>query len=324
MKEGERDYSIDFVKGVAILSVIFLHNMPADSIYAIVWIGQAVPLFLLITSFLTYRSYQRKGFRWYFSVSNLRKMLNRIFIPFFILIGFQCCIFYFFKGEIDWHVLHTQGGFGPGSYYPWIYLQCWLILPFVILLTNRLDLGMSCILFIGICALEEWLTSELHVPADIYRLLCFRYLFLLYLGCIFAKYRIKLGTTVYILAAVSLLIALTEIYTSYNFEPFLTARWKGYHWITYFYTLLVFLLIAQLYGRICQRRIAVFFVKLGVYSYEIFLFQMLVYSLISVKRFAFFGNQTMSYIAFVLVTTFLSIAAVWIYKEYVKKLYRRK
>lgn len=34
MKEEERDYSIDFVKGLAIISVIFLHNMPADSICA--------------------------------------------------------------------------------------------------------------------------------------------------------------------------------------------------------------------------------------------------------------------------------------------------
>ena len=46
MDKRERDYSIDFVKGVAILFVILLHNMPNESIYSIAYIGQAVPLFL--------------------------------------------------------------------------------------------------------------------------------------------------------------------------------------------------------------------------------------------------------------------------------------
>ena len=43
MDRRERDYSIDFVKGVAILFVILLHNMPNESIYSIAYIGQAVP-----------------------------------------------------------------------------------------------------------------------------------------------------------------------------------------------------------------------------------------------------------------------------------------
>ena len=34
MDKRERDYSIDFVKGVAILFVILLHNMPNESIYS--------------------------------------------------------------------------------------------------------------------------------------------------------------------------------------------------------------------------------------------------------------------------------------------------
>lgn len=50
MDRRERDYSIDFVKGVAILFVILLHNMPNESIYSIAYIGQAVPLFLLVSS----------------------------------------------------------------------------------------------------------------------------------------------------------------------------------------------------------------------------------------------------------------------------------
>lgn len=51
MDKRERDYSIDFVKGVAILFVILLHNMPNESIYSIAYIGQAVPLFLFVILF---------------------------------------------------------------------------------------------------------------------------------------------------------------------------------------------------------------------------------------------------------------------------------
>lgn len=78
MDKRERDYSIDFVKGVAILFVILLHNMPNESIYSIAYIGQAVPLFLLVSSYLTYGGFQRKGFNGYFSARNVKKMLDRV------------------------------------------------------------------------------------------------------------------------------------------------------------------------------------------------------------------------------------------------------
>ena len=89
MDKRERDYSIDFVKGVAILFVILLHNMPNESIYSIAYIGQAVPLFLLVSSYLTYGGFQRKGFNGYFSARNVKKMLDRVFLPFFLLIFSQ-------------------------------------------------------------------------------------------------------------------------------------------------------------------------------------------------------------------------------------------
>ena len=191
MDKRERDYSIDFVKGVAILFVILLHNMPNESIYSIAYIGQAVPLFLLVSSYLTYGGFQRKGFNGYFSARNVKKMLDRVFLPFFLLIFSQCAIFYLLKGGVDWQRLYMQGGFGPGSYYPWIYLQCWLILPFVIFLVNCLSFRRSFVLFVGICALGEWFTCVFHVPDNVYKLLFYRYLFLLYLGCVILKFKIN-------------------------------------------------------------------------------------------------------------------------------------
>ena len=121
MDRRERDYSIDFVKGVAILFVILLHNMPNESIYSIAYIGQAVPLFLLVSSYLTYGGFQRKGFNGYFSARNVKKMLDRVSLPFFLLIFSQCAIFYLLKGGVDWQRLYMQGGL----YY--LLLFFWLI-----------------------------------------------------------------------------------------------------------------------------------------------------------------------------------------------------
>lgn len=71
MDKRERDYSIDFVKGVAILFVILLHNMPNESIYSIAYIGQAVPLFLLVSSYLTYGGFSPILSLNFFSMCNL-------------------------------------------------------------------------------------------------------------------------------------------------------------------------------------------------------------------------------------------------------------
>ena len=97
MDKRERDYSIDFVKGVAILFVILLHNMPNESIYSIAYIGQVVPLFLLVSSYLTYGGFQRKGFNGYFSARNVKKWLwSRILLSmdlFTVLADIAFCYF---------------------------------------------------------------------------------------------------------------------------------------------------------------------------------------------------------------------------------------
>ena len=55
--------------------------------------------------------FQRKGFNGYFSARNVKKMLDRVFLPFFLLIFSQCAIFYLLKGGVDWQRLYMQGGF---------------------------------------------------------------------------------------------------------------------------------------------------------------------------------------------------------------------
>lgn len=314
-----RDLSIDFIKGIAALFVVLLHNMPNKDILSIAYLGQAVPLFILVSAYLTYGSCRNKEKNaLYFSVRSTGKMLNRVFKPFLIVTLIQYLLYYLIKGRVNWTELFTQGGFGPGCYYPWIYLQCWLILPLVVFITDRISTLKSGSFFIVICILSEVASAVCQINDNAYRLLFYRYLFLLYLGCLIAKRVIKLNKTICILSFGSLALSLLEIYTNIHFSPFWVDAWQGYHWSSYFYSIFVFLLLIRIYERIQSTSIASFFVQLGNYSYEIFLAQMFVYSMIGIKRFDFIGNVYLTHIAYILCTTTLSILPVYVYKVYLK------
>jgi len=319
----ERDYSLDFAKGIAILSVIFLHNLPNHHIGSIAWIGQAVPLFLLITGYLTYSGFERgKTIKNYFSFGNIHNMLNRIFVPFLVITATQCLIYYFFA-DFSFYRLIRDGGIGPGSYYPWLYIQFWVLLPFIIKIIDTLSIPQSILLFIGLSVVLELLTCILNIPPALYRLLCYKYLFVVVLGCIAKKAKITMNSLLILLAGISLSFSLVEIYTSLDLEPFFTTQWKGYHWITAFYPLFLFVLIRQIYIRTGPTKVKSLFVLLGKYSYEIFLCQMFIYSIFPV----FFSLESIEdlYIrkmVYIISTTLLSILPILCYKLWLKPLIR--
>ncbi|KAA6318648.1 hypothetical protein EZS27_031368 [termite gut metagenome] len=319
MEIMQRDYSIDFIKGIAILSVIFLHNTPHHYLFSIAWIGQAVPLFLLVTAYLTYVGFEKKSVDVYFSKKSVKKMANRIFLPFMIVTLIQCMIYFSFKSNIAIKSIIASGGIGPGSYYPWLYLQCWIMLPFIIKIVDSISIRKSFILFLVICILLEFMSCSINISGFLYRLLFYRYLFLLYLGCLIKKLYLKIDMKLTILAAISLIFMMIVEYEHLNLEPFFINQWAVYHWVTEFYPLLIFLFLVQLYRKMQDTIITKFFIILGTYSYEIFLCQMFVFSMISKKRLAFIGNVYMELILYILLTTILSIVPILVYKLYLRK-----
>ncbi len=316
-----RDNSIDFIKGIAILSVIFTHNMPNLHIGAIVWIGQAVPLFLLVSSYLTYKSFSRgKTAESYYTT--FPKMFKRIFVPFFVITIIQYIIYSFIELKPDFSLAYViqTGGIGPGAYYPWLYLQCWLLMPLIIYITDKLSVSASFILFLGISILLEIGSSLGDIDASLYRLLIYRYLFLLYLGCLLAKNVIKLNFILIIGAFISLIFSLLEKYTSTSFEPLFVNLWRGYHWITAFYPVLLFIIIVRFYRKFKEEFYSNWIVLLGNYSYEIFLCQMFVYSITPKEVFIEMINPNIGYILYIIFTTIFSIVPILIYKLKLKKL----
>lgn len=73
----------------------------------------------------------------------------------------------------------NRGGYGPGAYYPWIYLQLAVLLAIVKPYLEKGSKAVNLIIVLAICEGFEILSSTIELPDWLYRLLSIRYLFLI-------------------------------------------------------------------------------------------------------------------------------------------------
>jgi fucose 4-O-acetylase-like acetyltransferase len=143
------DLSLDFVKGVCILLVVINHCIDSSFNHKVLfwlWGSPAVPLFLLIQ---VYHSYKKglDGIR----ISG-SKIWKRVLFPFLLV---QALLFAYVVVIQPTRTLHSivmdayyWGGWGPGSYYPWVYFQFAILLPLLHPLFQRLDNKILLVLFL--------------------------------------------------------------------------------------------------------------------------------------------------------------------------------
>lgn len=280
------DPQIDYIKGISILFVIMTHSMSRRELSDILfpfWGDTAVPLFLLIQVFHYYKKYR------FVKMPSVYKLWRRILMPFLLMIGFMFIVLFIinynttnghFSPKLYWDMR------GPGSYYIFIYLEFAFLTPLLTPVFERFSTKCLLIFFIIISQLFEFSTSITHCSDNIYRLLFFRYFFLIYLGHLLASNGIILKKhTIYgvILSAIFIYIF---NYTNINLEPFFYTsiiNWKNCHWICYIYIAYFILWLLKIsYNQFCMiNRIRSFVVELGNYSYEIYLFQLFYYATIS-------------------------------------------
>lgn len=282
------DKYLDYLKGVAIIMVLFNHgalNLANEALYPL-WIFEAVPLFLLIQVFHVYKKDTAR-------YPSLTKLWDRILKPFFYtqIVFIAYGIFAFFKRDASIHDylvnMVLSGGGGPGAYYIWIYLQFAFLLPLCFKwVRSKYALAIFIVTSIGI----EIFCSFIHMPDPVYRLLCLRYLFLIYLGYLWAADGIVLNTKTFLLSCVSI-ISILFLHYGYeyacysNLEPIVfDTSWRTFHWFTYFlpWALLPYLIHA-LYRRMNNNKLSQLIVLTGKRSYEIFLFQMIVFGLFPIN-----------------------------------------
>ena len=263
---------LDFLKAYAIIGVLLGHTIPyLDETGYSLWYGMQVPLFVLIQTFHVFKkeTYQL----------NIPKIVKRVLLP-YVLIQILPLWYFIYKGIRFADIIgyYTNGGgIGPGSYYPWIYLQLAFILPFVKPLCEKTSSSYMFIVFVVICEGLEILTSLLHISDGLYRLLSIRYIFLIYLGWIWVKKGIVLNTKTVLLSLFSMA---TIIYFEYFYkatEPwFYDTAWRTHRWPCYYYvSILLCGILYWVYNLTKTNPLVLSITKiLSKCSYEIFLVQM--------------------------------------------------
>lgn len=281
------DPFIDFLKGICIILVVLTHCIPSQwevgTLFRL-WGRTAIPIFFIIQVFHVYKN----GFN--YRMPNIKKIWNRILRPFIslqILIAALLLIvarYYPPYQQIDLqqyikHIL-LMGGYGPGEYYPWVYVQFAFIVPMIAPIFKKMKPLPLLLLFVCVSQLFEVIACFYNIPDWPYYSLCFsRYTFLIYLGYILATRGFTVNKWTITISLISLIATYYLSYTSYNFEPFFFARtqWRYCHWICYFYiAYLCIPLLKFIFDHIKKYdRITNLIKLIGKNSYEIYLFQML-------------------------------------------------
>lgn len=247
------------------------YGMLNSSCY-VFWGGMQVPMFILIQSFHVFKH------KHYFV--GVKKMLSRILLP-FIESQILILIFLLIFSPISCNELCSMfthgGGLGPGSYYCSIYLQIAFLCPLLRSFFKKYTLEQMFLPFILVCQAFEIFFSVIDMPEWIYRLLSVRYLFLIYLGMIWAKRGAQCSPITLILSLIGILSICFFAYSDANLEPFFfTTNWKTHRWPCYFYGAFFLVWVLRwIYNMINQNGVLTdIYKKIASCSYEIYLVQM--------------------------------------------------
>lgn len=336
------DPAIDFIKGLCILFVVWIHCFGSIVYYSLfpLWGSPAVPIFLLIQVFHAYK----KGLD---NVQvSLGKLWNRIIKPFVIVMVAILILKLLFSPKTALEIVKQGirlGGFGPGCYYPYVYIQFALLLPFVGIVFKKIkNIHIIGLLFIAASVLFEMVCSISEMPKFIYRLLCFRYLLIIFLGYLLVNNKLRINSFTIALSLISAACILYFKYNGYQFDllpnsiknvltsffsvdlyPFFYDAWSAEHWINYFWNSYLYLFFLLVLYEFVQRFevILSFVIKMGKYSYEIFLFQMLYFSCGSKFKDILnntIDNRILVSILYIMISTVICIGTVYIWKKMIE------
>lgn len=319
----EYDPFVDFLKGLCITLVILNHCIPSDTRFQIgfpFWGSPAVPIFLIIQVFHFYK----KGID--SKKTDYVRIWKRIVFPFFF-VEFLILAIWFYNNSFSIpstkETVYMLTG-GPGAYYPWIYLQFAVLLP---LFRPLLKIKKTYILvvFILLSQLAEVICALCSLPEWIYRLLFFRYVFLVYLGYELASKGYVLNFAIVLLSVISIVSVYMFTYMDVNFYPLFynIEAWSTCHWICYFFiAYFMFFILKLIYIPIKDSIIIGLIKEIGKYSYEIYLFQLLYFICISDLINNVLSLEGKPYVS-VVVSVALCIVPIMIYKR-LRNVYAKK
>lgn len=267
------DPFIDFIKAYAIVCVLIGHTLPYLDYWGYgLWAGMQVPLFVLVQSFHSFKKDNHS--------INLKKILLRVILP-YLLVQSTVFLYIIFFDSTKFYYFLLSGGAGPGSYYPWVYIQIALLLPIIKKWIDKNQNNKTKVLisFLIICESFEILFSIINLPDRLYRLFAIRYIFLLYFGWIWVREGIIINKRTTLLSFLSFIAIIYFEYFSVDDEVlFYNTAWKYHRWPCYYFVAIWGgYLLKKLYERLCSKTYFMKLIKLlAKCSYEIFLIQMIV------------------------------------------------
>jgi len=273
-----RNSTLDILKGLAIVIVLITHyawtrEQRLIPIFPYL-IDMAVPIFMIISGYVGALSFHRHGIDSLidaYSFKEISRKIIRYTIPFIIIVLWQiidpntAINADGIMAKIRWII---NGASGPGSYYYPVLIQLVFIFPliyFVIERKGRLGLWIC----LGINAVYEVLKWSYGMSEDCYRLLIFRYIFVIAIGVYAYKYALGKMASVIMTIIGAIFIGLT-CYGIYN--PRIITFWTSTCFISSMWIVpfIVYLI----------RNVNIKFIPieiLGRASYNIFLVQMVYY-----------------------------------------------
>lgn len=281
-----RSGELDTIKAIAIVSVLLLHAVPFDVLHILgspFLVAQAVPLFLLTSALSWSRGMMARSpaerFRSHYRRAFLVRLFTRVFLPFLALMAVVVNVK--LATGTPWQTVRGHlllyGAYGPGGYFPWVYLQAALLFPLLWSVADRAWPGESVrLLLVFILAVGLDAASHLSgMTEEVYRLLVIRYVFLLYLGTVLARWRGFPPVTLIILGGLGLAYLALSRYAGVSFAPLLHSAWPGSHAPASGWALVMALLICKASGALRRWPPAARAIEaLSKASYEIFLTQM--------------------------------------------------
>ena len=317
------DPFIDFLKAYAIIFVVVAHNFPSELWnYCLfqVWADMQVPMFILIQVFHAYKKGTAPTIKW-------PSLLKRIILPF---VGIQAIILslrlLFSLGTARKVLISSMigGGYGPGSYYFWIYIQVALILVWIWPLVKKLTRNQLTWLFLILSVGCEILFSIINLPDFIYRLLAVRYLFLIPLAMVWIDKGVELNVKYVVLSMVSIAAVIFFSFSKLNLEPlFYNTGWAFHRWICYFYLpiLLTYALWIVFNEVKMLEKFSIVIREVAKCSYEIYLVQMLVFVAFPMSRLSFIQSTYLRLPIWMILTFAISIFGGILLNSVLQRLY---
>ena len=278
----QRNHFLDVAKGIAIIMVIITHfsweNEERLRYFFPFWISMAVPIFLIITGYVSTASFEKKGVDSMMQAYEKKLIVHKLLrysIPFCIAYAADIVLHSMFEkraGLREIVVNFLRGGFGgAGTYYYPILLQVIFLFPIIYFIVKRYKNGLW--ICFGLNVIYEILARVWMLNGECYRLLAFRYIMLIAFGCYLYEYKEnKLGKKNWILFFAGIAFIIATDYLKY--DPVTVHYWKRTCVYAILYFLPVFSFMMEHLKDVHSRLLELF----GNASYHIFFIQMLYYN----------------------------------------------